>query len=196
MCAFTRYGPASPGHFNLLINSTVSITSLTIVHVGDLFFVGVDSDLIDFKKCLSSFKRGDFEALKVSNPLIFCGISINLHANRIVEMNRNLFASTLGPMNKDELLPHGRLRHREELNRSACKKFIGGLLWLLQTRYDLAFLASLVSSMMIESIGDAQKMEQMINQSVKICKIARIQDRGLFPTHLPSIIKSEIILCN
>ena len=112
--------------------------------------------------------------------MTYCGINVELRPGRAVELHQRDYASILLPLNREELLKDKKLRTNAEKTKTACRKFIGGLLWLLRTRYDLSFLASFVSSLMIQAAIDPVVMDKMIAASVKACKLDTTMTEGLF----------------
>ena len=146
---------------------------MLIVHVGDIVFVGEPVDKRLFISTLSVFRHGGVVTLSEKEGFVFFGIQISLLPGGIVKMDQNAFASTLVPMQKDKFLHNGIISCKVEFIRTECKKFAGSVLRLLQTRYDLSFVASLFATSMVSALEDSTKLNALISLSSKICKMAR-----------------------
>ena len=82
-------------------------------------------------------------------------------------------------MGKADFTQHEHLVKTSAEIRTARRRFSASSLWLAQTRFDLAFTPSMISSLMVQATTCPKARAQFAALSAKACKIAQMSGGGL-----------------
>ena len=133
-----------------------TIVSLAVIHVDDILFTGLPSELDALKCCLRPFAHGEWEYLHEDSPLTFCGVSLILSPFRTAELSQVDYYPKIVPLVKSELiskndfaLPHAKLQLK-------LRGFIGACLRIAQTGFDIGFSLGLLSSLLPDALRNVE----------------------------------------
>ena len=171
VCVFGKYRDLVGDEWNIIPNAPRILISIVVAHVDDLIFCGSAEEWVCFQKIISCFKHGESPQLTEDNVITFCGIDIALCKGRIATLSQIAYAQGLVPLGRSDLILQNTMLKTQDQIRTICKQFLGSLLWLLQTRYDLSFWSSLLSSLMVDSTVSVDALSEFIKLSKKICKL-------------------------
>ena len=192
------------------------LVSIVILHV-DAFLICATSDEHEYFQKSISLKSGPIIHLTVHDSFVFCGLTFLCTKNGSFGISQDEYRSRLIPIDRGFAVdvPVAPLK-LSSLSR-ICRAFVGGSLWMLQTRYGISFLtiklATLVS--LVESDVDSRRefiqISQIIAQTLfqtdvaiwfhpipSNCDISRLQliafaDAGFHSLPLSSSIESFCI---
>ena len=141
------------------------ITSLVVLHVDDFLICVTQEEHDYFCKTISVLKSGPIVQLEVGATLVFCGLSIVFNANHSYGLSQDSYRSRLVPIDSGFAadVPIAPLR-MDSLSR-LCRAFVGGALWMLQTRYDISFLTIKLATLISQVCTDVESRREFVRIS-------------------------------
>ena len=179
VCTFVRRRKKRPVEHGFLARSDLVLTIMVISHADDLLYVGNPQDYQIFLSVMNRFRHGEANSLSASTPFVFCGVQISISRTGVVELGQLNFPDSLKPTRKENLIRNGMFSVSREKRRKECKSFAGAALWLMQTRYDVAFAVSHFQNTLTAALDDEKLMLNLIALSTRICKTAQSHRIGL-----------------
>ena len=150
LCFFSRRCP-----------KTGAITALILAHVDDLVMTGNDEEIRAFESLLDTFVHGPLEFVTDSTPREYCGLSLFRNGGSY-GISQDAFRSNVHLLQDSDFVgPHARFVTEDSVKREI-KRFLGGLIWVAQTRYDLSFLVTLLSTSLHMAASDAKYMPHFL----------------------------------
>ena len=128
-----------------------------MLHVEDMIFTGTADSRNAFLSRISTLAHSPVQYLPLESDLAFCSVEIHLNKDRSIELSQRTFYSKLNDIQANDILQRDRFILNTKKIARILKSFVGGCIWLFQTRYDILFevcnLASNIASAR-KSVGD------------------------------------------
>ena len=182
-CIFCRYRPLRTGESGYFPETANTISSTIMLHVDDIIFVGLPLDMKDIKQCLAQFDHVPWEVSDESTILTFCGIQIDHRPGRVLELSHRPFYSKIAVPQKSELIVDSKVGVAASRLQKTLRGFIGSVLWLTQTRFDIAFEVCSRSSSLPDALRSIDSLRLFISSAVKL--YSRIVDAHVPVTFVP-----------
>ena len=84
---YTKHANAKPGFHSFIAHGKL-VDAVILIRVGDIIYVGHRRGRGNFEPCVNFFIHGEWGELQVCNPLVFCGIEVQLFQGRHITMSR------------------------------------------------------------------------------------------------------------
>ena len=156
LCLFSKRDPL-----------TGILVAFLIVHVDDVIMAGAKAEIDYFIQCLSIFRHGEVVFLREQSPVLYCGITL-IRRGLSVGFTQDEFRSQVKCICAKDVIGPTAVYKTDQQLRSAVKAFVGGLIWMLQSRYDLSYWVVLIST----SIEDALRFPEEMKIFLKNCEQA------------------------
>ena len=140
---------------------------MILAHVGDLAMRGAADEIIDFETLLNTVVHVPLEFATEKDPWVYCRLSL-FRRGGSYGMSQDAFRSNVHLLHEVDFVgPKSRFATEDSIKREI-KRFLGGLIWITQTRYDLSFVATSVSSSLPMEASDSTYMRHFS----KLCSSA------------------------
>ena len=177
-CAFARFRPLKKGEKGYTSTASKTIVSLAVIHVDDILFAGLPSELDALKCRLRSFVHGEWKYLHEDSPLTFCGVSLILSPFRTVELSQVDYYPKIAPLVKSELISKNDFLLSHAKLQLKLRGFIGACLWITQTRFDIGFSLGLLSSLLPDALRKVESLKMF-------CALASKTYSRIINQHVP-----------
>ena len=161
-CVFTRRMDLEKEGHGFSETATKTISRPIVVHVEDIVFTGLKSDWVDLCRCLDEFPHGSWGILTPTNPIVFCGIAINISPYRIIALNRRSFYANISRLQRSNLIQGGEICVSPNVLQNSLMKFLGSMLWISQTRFDLMFAICQLGSFLPLAMSTMEGLKEFI----------------------------------
>ena len=128
-----------------------------MLHVDDMLFTGTSFPCNLFIKCIGSLAHSPVQFLSTENSLTFCVADITLNIDRTIELSQEAFYPKLSLPQAQDIIRDSRFVTSPDKTARLLETFVGGCIWLFQTRYDILFeVCNLASNITLAcaSVGD------------------------------------------
>ena len=150
--------------------SSDQVIALIVVRVGDIISTGSTKEIAAFSLFLSGFHHGAIVFVEEDAPVTYCGLTLRRKGFALgicQDTSRdNVFFMQAGEFlgAQSNLATDARLR-------TASKTMTGGLIWLLQTTFDMSFWAVLMSTSIAPAIADRTLLPEFIKNCARDRKV-------------------------
>ena len=145
----------------------LAVTAMILVHADDLVICGTDSEGELFKKFSDTFSHDEALTATEKNPIAYCGFRIRRRRYSL-GISHGRFRSAIKPIGVSAVLGSSAHLTTPLLLRKAIKGYLGSWIWMLQTRFDLAYGVTLIAS----SVEEVLAVRHLLVDFLKICASA------------------------
>ena len=145
-----------------------AVQCLILLHVDDIIYVGDNACKEKFLTAIKEFEHGPVEYLGVNSEIVYCGISIRMNRERSVSLSQCAFYNKMVELQERDILKDGKFIIPELKRRKLLKSFVGGCLWLTQTRFDLSFSACKLASSLVGAVQCPLLMKTFVTDARRL----------------------------
>ena len=147
------------------------ICSLMLLYVDDILFGYQDeSELSNFKSMLSEYRTGDMEYLTTNSELSFLGLDLKKLPGGDICISQRSFIERIKFADSNELIKDKSVIASTETIRTFFRKILGSLIWVLQTRFDIGYLVTMLATSSPYVGKDPKLILEMIRLTNRIIK--------------------------
>ena len=139
------------------------LDSVLMCRVGDI--VGrfrQDIDKRRFLDAMAEFKTGDAEELTINHPGTLLGLDFRRISPVEIELSQQTFVQRMPEEKLDDIIVKGRRFLSLGNVRSFSKSHLGYMIWIVQTRYDLAFRIVDLATTEMHVLEDVKELARMV----------------------------------
>ena len=138
-----------------------------------------DIDKRRFPDAMTEFKTGDAEELTIHHPVTFLGLDLRRISPVEIELSQQTFVQRMPEAKLEDIIMKGRRIVSLDKIRSFSKSHLGNMIWILQTRYDLAFSIIDLATTVMHVLEDANELTRMVRLVNEIPKKAKERHVGM-----------------
>ena len=151
------------------------VVALIAVHVGDIIMAGDQTEILTLTACLSKFRHGPIQFIEEDSPVTYCGLAIYRKLSSF-SVSQSSFRGNVSFICVEEFLGGEGNQVSDMDLRTAAKTMIGGLIWLLQTRFGISFWVATLATSIEPSIRDRTLLPEFIRNCDKVKKLLFAED--------------------
>ena len=157
------------------------LDGILLAHVDDLLFTGSPAFHQRVLGALKGLRTGDLETLSESTPVIFTGLQVEINQQGTVILSQEHYIKELPLMNIESCISNGVITNAGDL-RSTFRQGVGALIWTHQTRPDIGFTITQISTSSVEACTNAEMARDICRRYNKIVKFMRNHPRKIHYT--------------
>ena len=157
------------------------LEGLLLAHVDDLLFTGSQSFHEIVISALKGLRTGELETLTTTTPMIFTGLQLEITREGTIMLSQEHYIKELPLMNIESCIVNGVITNANDL-RSTFRQGVGALIWTHQTRPDIGFTITQISTTSVEACKNAELARDICRRYNKIVKFMRNHPRKIHYT--------------
>ena len=121
---------------------------------------------------INAFRNGGITYLRDHTELTYCGLTSTKRSG-FIGISQGKFAALLIPIDKKDFFgPNPSITLDVDI-RKRFKAFVGGPIWLLQTRFDLAYYVVAIASAVEDGIRDSEGLKEVIPNCTRAYNVVK-----------------------
>ena len=163
---------------------------LLLAHVDDLLFTGSTQFHSLVLTALKSLRTGELETLTETTPITFTGLLIETNATGAVILSQSPYIDELPKMDVESCISGATICNPTDL-RSTFRQGIGALIWTHQTRPDIGFTITQLSTSSVSACKSPEGAREFCQRYNKVVKFMRNNQRKIHYTRLDKTLHGD-----
>lgn len=143
------------------------ISALILIHVDDIVMTGTPMEMKKFVAFLDTFAHGTIDYVRPDQSVMYCGLEL-FRRHKSYGISQDSYRSNVHILQPNDFMGSGAIYTTADHRKKQMGKFMGGLSWLTQIRFDLAFIVTLIAT----SISMAVQNDRFLPHFFRICALA------------------------